>query len=170
MARAIQFACISDTHNQLGRVCVPDGDVLLHKGDFPNWGSLTEVERFSKELRASRAQNHYSRQPRFPLRERPGRVPGSGLGWVKTTHRSVPCFPPPHRLSKEFLVVELLNHLDELMEDCAQVLNRLREKLADLNQRKLAYAASHYGTLATQKRLKTLSSERKRSQEREKTK
>jgi hypothetical protein len=62
----------------------------------------------------------------------------------------------PKQLSLEFLVVELLNRLDELAENREQVVGRLKRKLADFNRRKLLYAATHYGKLSTQKRLKTL--------------
>jgi hypothetical protein len=62
----------------------------------------------------------------------------------------------PKTLTMEFLVVELLNRLDELPEDRGQVLERLQTKLGELNHRKLTYAASHYGTLSTQKRLQVL--------------
>jgi hypothetical protein len=62
----------------------------------------------------------------------------------------------PKALSPEFLVVELLNHLDQLAENREQVLARLREKLPQFNSRKLAYASSHFGTLSAQNRLAAL--------------
>ncbi len=65
----------------------------------------------------------------------------------------------PKELSPEFLVVECLNRLDELAEDREQILNRLKLKLPELNRRRLNYAALHYGTLATQKKLKDLITE-----------
>jgi hypothetical protein len=62
----------------------------------------------------------------------------------------------PKQLTPEFLVVELLNRLDELAEDRIQVVDRLKGKLKELNIRKLLYAATHYGTLSTQKKLDLL--------------
>ena len=62
----------------------------------------------------------------------------------------------PKELTSEFLVIELLNRLEQLAEDHDSILARLREKLSQFNQRKLKYAASHYGTLSTQKRLAEL--------------
>lgn len=62
----------------------------------------------------------------------------------------------PKKLTQEFLVVELLNRINELAENREQVLERLKEKLSEFDSRKLAYAANHYGTLSTQKRLKEL--------------
>ena len=65
----------------------------------------------------------------------------------------------PKQLTPEFLVVELLNRLDELAEDRNQVVDRLKGKLKELSIRKLLYAATHYGTLSTQKKLELLLSE-----------
>ncbi|MBK7959898.1 MAG: hypothetical protein IPK04_00910 [Bdellovibrionales bacterium] len=62
----------------------------------------------------------------------------------------------PKKLTLEFLIVELLNRLDELAEDRDQVVERLRAKLKEFNRRKLLHAASRYGTLSTQKKLEAL--------------
>ncbi len=62
----------------------------------------------------------------------------------------------PKQLTPEFLVVELLNRLEELAEDRDQVLMRLKDKLPEFNRRRLLLAASRYGTLSTQKKLKLL--------------
>jgi len=35
----VRFVCISDTHNDHKRIKVPDGDVLLHAGDFTKFGT-----------------------------------------------------------------------------------------------------------------------------------
>jgi hypothetical protein len=58
--------------------------------------------------------------------------------------------------SPEFLVVELLNRLDELAEDRDRVVQQLKVKLSNFNRRKFLYAASHYGALSTQKKLEAL--------------
>lgn len=66
----------------------------------------------------------------------------------------------PKQLTPEFLVVELLNRLDELAEDRDQVLMRLKSKLPGFNRRRLLLAARRYGTLSAQKKLdRLLSSE-----------
>lgn len=62
----------------------------------------------------------------------------------------------PKRVTTEFLVVELLNRLEELSEDREQVLDRLKDKLPEFNRRRLLLAASKFGTLSTQKKLKRL--------------
>ncbi len=43
----LRFVVISDTHNLHEKIHIPDGDVLIHAGDFTNHGSLLEVQRFT---------------------------------------------------------------------------------------------------------------------------
>ena len=62
----------------------------------------------------------------------------------------------PKELTPEFLVIELLNRLNQLAEDRLQVLERLRLKLPDYNRRRLLMASSKYGTISSQKKLKQL--------------
>lgn len=49
---SVRFVCISDTHGWHEKLScpLPDGDVLLHAGDFSNCGKLAEVERFGRWL------------------------------------------------------------------------------------------------------------------------
>ncbi|HND88343.1 MAG TPA: metallophosphatase domain-containing protein, partial [Saprospiraceae bacterium] len=42
----MRLVFISDTHSQHGSLQVPEGDVLLHCGDFSKRGELDEVGRF----------------------------------------------------------------------------------------------------------------------------
>jgi len=44
------IVCISDTHNKLKKISVPDGDILIHAGDATGTGSLQELLRFNKEI------------------------------------------------------------------------------------------------------------------------
>ena len=74
-------------------------------------------------------------------------------GRVYTFHR---WREAPKNLTPEFLVVELLNRLNELAEDRDQVLVNLKTKLHEFNRRKLVLAASRYGTLSTQKKLEVM--------------
>jgi len=47
----VRFVCLSDTHNQIHRLkCIPDGDVLLHAGDFTGTGLQKEVLAFNSFL------------------------------------------------------------------------------------------------------------------------
>ena len=47
-----RFVCISDTHNRTDRMGypIPDGDVLIHAGDFTNCGTRDQVIHFNKFL------------------------------------------------------------------------------------------------------------------------
>lgn len=47
-----RFVCISDTHNRTDRLehPVPDGDVLIHAGDFTSCGTRDQVMHFNKFL------------------------------------------------------------------------------------------------------------------------
>jgi Icc-related predicted phosphoesterase len=46
----VKVVCISDTHNQLDKVQVPDGDILIHAGDFTGRGRIEEITKFNHEL------------------------------------------------------------------------------------------------------------------------
>jgi hypothetical protein len=62
----------------------------------------------------------------------------------------------PKTLTKEFLVVEFLNRLNELAEDRDLLLEKLGTKLKEMNSANLLRAASRFGTLSAQKKLKKL--------------
>ncbi|VDN07916.1 unnamed protein product [Thelazia callipaeda] len=48
----IRFVCISDTHEKMedALTVIPDGDVLIHAGDFTNYGDIGEVIKFNAEI------------------------------------------------------------------------------------------------------------------------
>jgi len=46
-----KIVCISDTHCQLNQVKVPDGDILIHCGDWTMLGEQQEIIAFGKHLR-----------------------------------------------------------------------------------------------------------------------
>merc|ERR1719264_1866560 len=50
----IRIVCISDTHSLVENVQppfnIPDGDILIHAGDFTNQGNLDKVEEFNSWL------------------------------------------------------------------------------------------------------------------------
>lgn len=62
----------------------------------------------------------------------------------------------PKSLSEDFLVVELLNRLNDLAEDRTSVLEKLRSKLKNMDLMNLKRAAKRFGTLSTQKKLNSL--------------
>ena len=53
----LRLVCISDTHNQVDASFVlPDGDVLVHAGDFSNVGTEKEIRQFNDFLASKRSQ------------------------------------------------------------------------------------------------------------------
>jgi hypothetical protein len=71
------------------------------------------------------------------------------LGNKKFDFRMKPRFPK--KISTEFLMVELVNNIDELAEDKEDVLNKVKEKLRLGNTKKLLHAADQYGKIRTKK-------------------
>ena len=47
----LRMVCISDTHSETRWLNVPDGDVLIHAGDFTYDGSLRELLKFVEFLK-----------------------------------------------------------------------------------------------------------------------
>jgi hypothetical protein len=62
----------------------------------------------------------------------------------------------PKLLTKEFLVVEFLNRLNELAEDRNSLLENLRTRLSEMDSAKLNRAVKRFGTISAQKKLKSL--------------
>jgi Icc-related predicted phosphoesterase len=48
----VRIVCISDTHNQLHKLTIPPGDLLIHAGDLTGHGSLKDVARVDRALAA----------------------------------------------------------------------------------------------------------------------
>lgn len=46
----MKIVCISDTHMLHDQLVMPEGDVLIHSGDFTNSGTIAEVENFARWL------------------------------------------------------------------------------------------------------------------------
>lgn len=57
----------------------------------------------------------------------------------------------PARLSEEFLLVDLMNNLEELAEDRELLHHRVRERASVMDRSRLGKAAHDYGTLATRR-------------------
>jgi 3',5'-cyclic AMP phosphodiesterase CpdA len=55
----IRFVHISDTHNQTDNLKLPNGDCLLHTGDFTRAGSKKEVIKFNQWLGKVKSQFKY---------------------------------------------------------------------------------------------------------------
>ena len=46
----LRIVALSDTHGGHGQVQPPDGDVLVHTGDYCKYGHMSEVKEFAKWL------------------------------------------------------------------------------------------------------------------------
>jgi hypothetical protein len=57
----------------------------------------------------------------------------------------------PKKLSKEFLLVDLVNNLDRVAEDCDAVLTRVKEQAQTYDGAKLQRTAQQYGKVGTKK-------------------
>lgn len=53
----VRLVCISDTHGTHSRLSLPDGDILVHAGDFTVHGTTTELDDFA-EWFSSRPHRH----------------------------------------------------------------------------------------------------------------
>lgn len=62
----------------------------------------------------------------------------------------------PDKLTKEFLLVDLLNNLDELAEDQNKTLRNLPNKLSDFNDVELLKVTQQYGSGKTKQLLKSI--------------
>ena len=71
------------------------------------------------------------------------------LGGRKFDFRVKPSFPK--RLSREFLLVDLVNNLDQLAESKREVLERIKERVASYDKPELRRAARDYGNVRTKK-------------------
>lgn len=71
------------------------------------------------------------------------------LGGRKFAFRVKPRFP--RSLTKEFLLVDLVNNLDQLAEAKSEVLERVRERLAATDAQRLRRAVHNYGNERTKK-------------------
>jgi hypothetical protein len=71
------------------------------------------------------------------------------LGGRTFDFRVKPSFP--RTLNREFLLVDLVNNLDQLAESQNEVLGRVKERAASYNAARLARAARDYGNVRTRK-------------------
>jgi hypothetical protein len=76
------------------------------------------------------------------------------LGGRKFEFRVKPAFP--QRLSREFLLVDLVNNLDRLAESREEILTRVKKTAASYDARRLRRAAREYGNMNTKKFFQTL--------------
>jgi len=84
-------------------------------------------------------------------RRRHGKVK---LGSKKFVFKNIPEFP--RKLSREFLLIDMLNNLKSLGEDSSEVLKRLKKKKDNFNMRKTSLMAKRYGKVRTKSFIKEL--------------
>lgn len=60
----------------------------------------------------------------------------------------------PKSLSTEFLMVELLNRINELSENKENVIKRALKKINELDKRKFNFCLTHYGTISAKNLVK----------------
>lgn len=84
-------------------------------------------------------------------RRRHGKVK---LGSKKFVFKNIPEFP--RKLSREFLLIDMLNNLKSLGEDFSEVLKRLKKKKDNFNMRKTSLMAKRYGKVRTKSFIKEL--------------
>jgi hypothetical protein len=66
----------------------------------------------------------------------------------------------PNALSKEFLIVDLINNLDQLAEDADKVLKNVTAKVPLMDQKKLSYSVKKYANIKTKKILTPILNEK----------
>ena len=84
-------------------------------------------------------------------RRRHGKVK---LGSKEFVFKNMPEFP--QKLSREFLLIDMLNNLKSLGEDSSEVLKQLQKKKDDFNMRKTSLMAKRYGKVSTKNFIKEL--------------
>lgn len=65
----------------------------------------------------------------------------------------------PKKATREFLLVDLLNNLENLAEDSSEVLRRVKMKLPEMDQRRLRSTVKRFAKLSAKKHLEKLSHE-----------
>ena len=48
----VRVVCLSDTHNQLDKIRIPSGDIIIHAGDICGRGTIQELETFAAQFSA----------------------------------------------------------------------------------------------------------------------
>ncbi|MDD2720908.1 MAG: hypothetical protein PHH47_06345 [Gallionella sp.] len=76
------------------------------------------------------------------------------LGNREYDFRVKPRFPLSNKVTVEYLLVDMLNNLDELAEDEGRVLQAARRKLAEFDVKKLGKTLQDYGSAATRRLMK----------------
>lgn len=73
------------------------------------------------------------------------------LAGMEFDFREKPSFPRPKQVNREFLLVDMLNNLDQLAEDHDQLLQRVQAKLPTFDPVRLQKAVKAYGSARTRR-------------------
>lgn len=73
------------------------------------------------------------------------------LAGMEFDFREKPSFPRPKQVTREFLLVDMLNNLDQLAEDHEKVLQRVQAKLPTFDAVRLQKAVKAYGSARTRR-------------------
>lgn len=73
------------------------------------------------------------------------------LAGMEFDFREKPSFPRPKQVTREFLLVDMLNNLDQLAEDHEKVLQRVQAKLPTFDPVRLHKAVKAYGSARTRR-------------------
>jgi hypothetical protein len=73
------------------------------------------------------------------------------LAGMEFDFREKPRFPTAKQVNREFLLVDMLNNLDQLAEDQDQVLRQVQAKLSDFDAQRLQKAVKGYGSARTRR-------------------
>jgi hypothetical protein len=76
------------------------------------------------------------------------------LGGKSFSFRVKPNFP--NKVTQEFLLIDLLNNLDQLAEDTKELVDKVRFKAKSVDQKKLKKALKEYGTIKAKKLLEPI--------------
>ncbi len=49
--RKVKITCISDTHTKTNDLVLPEGDILIHCGDFTRFGRKKEIDKFNEFIK-----------------------------------------------------------------------------------------------------------------------
>jgi len=63
----------------------------------------------------------------------------------------------PKKVTREFLLVDMLNNLEKLAEDCNEVLQRVKMKLSEIDSKRLRSTVKRFAKLSAKKHLENLS-------------
>ena len=140
------FGEVPPDESELLAVFLKDKDFLSFNPSVYNSLRLGTTQLYNKTV----VYNH-KRHGEFELDQR------------RYDFRVKPRFPRSGQVTPEYLLVDMLNNLDDLAEDGESVLSAARRKLPEFDQSRLQRSLEHYGSAATRRLMKRWLAETKQS-------